>query len=95
MKPTRIVKKPKAAGRSLKILCDDGQTYSLTALAKTVGLDASNLSGRIKTLGWDNPMVLTKVRRAKGEASQQSPYKIWQEGDLAHLSDTPRWMDEQ
>lgn len=94
-RPTRIVQKPQTNGFTTEILCDDGKIYSITSLAALLGMEQSALSQRIRRLGWDHPDLFVKKSHRGEEIMQQSPYKVWQEGDLAHLSSNPRWKEQK
>ncbi len=93
-KPTRIMREPELvmtkAGRSYEIQCDNGKIYDLATLAATIPIAQSSLSARLKKLGWQNKNILKRIVPVPEVKMQESPYKVWQPGDLAHLSDRPR-----
>ncbi len=88
-KPTRIVREPELiftkTGKSYEIECDNGKIYTLAELAATVPIAQSSLSARIKKHGWQNRDILKRIVPVPKITMQESPYKIWQPGDLAHL----------
>ena len=63
-KPTLITEKPclaRVAGHRNKVkvcLCDDGQLYTLSALAELIGVAYPSLIQRLRIYGWGSPLVL-------------------------------------
>ncbi len=74
-KPTRIILKPKKEGESVRsrfeIHCDNGVIYSMTGLAKAVGVSQSTMAQRFKDYRWDDPRIMSskiqkQVKETKG-----------------------------
>ena len=62
--PTRIIKKPAlatVAGYKRQVMIcetDDGERYTLYALAKHIGIAYSSLIQRLRVYGWESDLIL-------------------------------------
>ena len=74
--PTRIIKEPyraKVDGYKRTVFvcsCDDGNTYTISDLAKIVGLNYNGLVHRLRYYGWQSPLILkgnSKGKRLDGK----------------------------
>lgn len=58
MQPTKILEEPTIVRNRMRIICDNGKTYTTSTLAAEIGMSQAGFYLRLQKLGWQHPDVL-------------------------------------
>jgi len=89
MKPTKIIEEPVIVKNKLKIVCDNGESYTTSSLAAVIGLSQPGFYFRLQKLGWDHPEVLEPKNSGAGWFGTKRTYTK-NTSEFGHLTNKDR-----